>query len=74
MLSRDWIQSEALRAIKSNASPACSCLPEARPYKALDRSEGREQSLRVGGMRVVSGNPGCEARKTLCFGLSGFEV
>lgn len=41
-LSGDWIQSEALRAIKSNASPACSCFPEAR-IRAPDLSESEGQ-------------------------------
>lgn len=41
-LSGDWIQSEALRAIKSNASPACSCFPEAR-IRALGLSESEGQ-------------------------------
>ena len=37
-LSGDWIQSEALRAIKRNVFPASSCFPEAR-IRALDLSE-----------------------------------
>lgn len=43
-LSGDWVQSEALRAIKSNASPACSCFPEARiGAPDLSESEGTGQ-------------------------------
>lgn len=65
---RNWIQSEALRAIKSNASPARGCFPEAHG-RALDLRgrdrEGREQSQRVGGVKAVPDNPGCEATKAL---------
>lgn len=64
-LSGDWIQSEALRAIKSNASLAGSCLPEARiraPDLLGGEGEGREQSRRVGGIGTVPENPGCEVR------------
>lgn len=65
---RDWIQSEALRAIKSNASPARGCFPEAHG-RALDLRgrdrEGRKQSQRVGGVKAIPDNPGCEATEAL---------